>query len=133
MDKIDRLKQERVSRNWAKQCAAPLLMKVAPDIDYIEVVGTFHFTHALCSIAPQPVNQTLRPEGKCYLNISCINKDCTSDGFDLTSSLEKAIRDKSSVNVVERCDGKEDWRYLDATGCSCQTTLECSITPHFKA
>ena len=133
MDKIEQLQQERSIRNWNKKRDAPMLSDFAPDIDHIEIIGTFHFITSVCSTKPYSINLIIRPDEKCFLHINCVNKDCTSDGFDLTSSLEDAIRHRRCVTVDKRCDGKEDWKYLQASGCSCATTLECTIIPHFKA
>lgn len=133
MDKIEQLQKERSIRNWNKKCAAPLLKVIFPAIDHIEVFETIHFTTAVGSTTSESINKIICPDEKCYLHIDCVNKDCTSDGFDLTSSLEEAIRHRRCVKVVKRCDGKEDWKYLNASGCSCATTLECTIIPHFKS
>lgn len=132
MDTIEKLKQERFIRNLDKKRTAPLLKVAFPDIDHIEVVGYIHFTTSVGSTTSELINKSISPEENCYLNIDCINNDCTSDGFDLTSSMEESIRRKNCVKVLKRCDGKEDWKYLNASGCSCATTLECTIIPHFK-
>lgn len=133
MDKIEKLEHERFTRNWEKQRSAPLLKDAFPNIDYIEVTGSIHFTTAVKPIEPKTINTIIHPNEKCYFHIYCINKHCTSDGFDLTSSIEKAIHQKNTVKVAKTCDGKEDWKYLNASGCSCATTLECTIIPHFKS
>lgn len=36
------------------------------------------------------------------------------------------------VNGIKYCNGKEDWKYLNASGCSCMTTLRNEIKPYLN-
>lgn len=69
----------------------------------------------------------------CHVHFDCLNRDCTGSGFDLDGEIMEAVNKRSVQSGTKMCDGKEDWKYLKATGYSCQTVLSYTITPYFLA
>lgn len=58
--------------------------------------------------------------------------DCTGNGFYLTRALQKALASRSCIEGEMWCDGKEDWKYIKSSGCSCMTCLKYKIEPQFE-
>lgn len=90
------------------------------------------FLTGVCPIPPLIDDVILNPDDKLFWYHKCLNRDCTGSGFYLTDEISEAIRSHNIVKGEKYCDGKEDWKYLDASGCSCETTLFYEIRPVFK-
>lgn len=74
----------------------------------------------------------LNPSDKLFWYHKCLNRDCTGNGFYLTDEISEAIEFHKVVKGEKSCNGKEDWKYQDASGYSCMTTLHYEIRPVFK-
>lgn len=77
-------------------------------------------------------NTVLNPNDKLFWYHICLNSDCTGSGFYLTDEISKAVESHKVVKCEKSCNGKEDWKYQDASGYSCMTTLHYEIRPVFK-
>lgn len=128
---IDKLKQARSSYNWDMYASSPILREIAPDVKTISVKVKIVFNTAVCKPIIKEYQKELEPQDRYYVHFDCANNDCTGHGFDLTHILSQAIKSKETISGEMHCDGKEDWKYLDSSGCSCQTTLYYEVTPHF--
>lgn len=98
----------------------------------VEIHYEMSFLTGVCPTKPLMENVILNPNDKLFWYHKCLNRDCTGSGFFLTDEISEAIRTHKVVEGKKYCDGKEDWKYLDASGCSCETTLYYNITPIFK-
>lgn len=116
-----------INRNSAK-----LLKEINADVSYVEIAYTMIFSTLVYRVKPLIDKIVLYPEDKLFLHIRCLNKDCTGNGFYLMDEIEKAICLRQVVIGEKKCDGKEDWKYLESSGCSCLTTLKYTITPIFN-
>ena len=76
--------------------------------------------------------RTLGSSNKLFLHYECVNPNCTGYGFDLTEVLRDALNSRKCVEGSMTCSGKEDWKYIDSSGCSCDTVLEYKIEPEFE-
>lgn len=129
---IDKLKQARSSHNWSMYANSPIIREIAPEVKTISVKVKIVFNTAVVRDPIIKEYQTvLVSQDRYYLHYDCANNTCTGYGFDLTDILRQAIRSKNTISGKINCDGKEDWKYLDSSGCSCQTTLYYEVTPHF--
>ena len=116
-----------INRNSAR-----LLKEINADVSYVEIAYTMIFSTLVYRVKPLIDKIVLYPEDKLFLHIRCLNKDCTGNGFYLMDEIERAICLRQFVIGEKKCDGKEDWKYLESSGCSCLTTLKYTITPIFK-
>lgn len=112
--------------------SAKLLKEVDCIVSYIEIDYTMIFLSGVCPIKPLVEKVVITPDDKLFLYIPCLNKNCTGNGFYLTDEIERAICLHQVIKGEKKCEGKEDWKYLDSSGCSCLTTLKYIITPVFK-
>ena len=64
-----------------------------------------------------------------YVQISCPNRTCTQGYFTLTSEASECLRTGREVRGKKFCHGKEDYKYYDHNGFTCDTTLEFVISP----
>lgn len=128
---IDKLKQARSSHNWSQYADSPIIKEIYPKVKTISVKVKIVFNTAVSKPIIKEYQIELKPQDRCYLHFDCANIDCTGYGFDLTHILCQAISTEENISGAMHCDGKEDWKYLDSSGCSCQTTLYYEVTPHF--
>jgi len=98
----------------------------------VEIHYKLNFNTGVSQTKPLVGNTVLNPNDKLFWYHKCLNRDCTGSGFFLTDEILEAIRTHKVVEGKKYCDGKEDWKYLDASGCSCETTLYYNITSIFK-
>lgn len=77
------------------------------------------------------INATLNPCDKLYWHHDCLNKDCTGFGFSLTNEIRTAIQTRQTIEGKLNCDGKEDWKYINNMGCSCNSSCHYKIIPLF--
>lgn len=103
-----------------------------PDIDHVDVEVCLDFLTWVCPTKPEEHTFTMKPDHKIHLYYDCPNRDCTGNGFDLTSALDECLRSRQEVSGIIRCDGKEDAKYEHASGCSCMTTCTYKFTPVLK-
>lgn len=103
------------------------------DLKAVEVRVRITFRSAvLTSLHTEEYSRTLGPTDKLYLHYKCVNPDCTGYGFDLTDVLRDALNSRKCVEGSMTCSGKEDWKYIDSSGCSCDAVLEYKIEPEFE-
>ena len=98
----------------------------------VEIHYEMRFLTGVCPTKPLIDDDILNPDDKLFWYHKCLNPDCTGSGFYLTDEISEAIKSHNVVKGEKYCDGKEDWKYLDASGCSCETTLYYEIRPVFK-
>ena len=130
--KIEDLKKARNIHNWEMMTHSPIIRELAPEIKTVSVKVKIEFHTAVCNPIIKEYYRELNSQDRLYLHYDCANNDCTGYGFDLTQILSQAIRTKQVLSGEIYCKGKEDWKYLNASGCSCQTTLYYEIEPHFN-
>lgn len=129
--KIEKLKQARSSRSWEMFVNSPTIREFAPDIKTVSVKVQMVFNSAVCEPIIKEYKRALNPHDKLYLHYDCANNDCTGYGFDLTQILRQAISSRKIIRGKIYCTGKEDWKYLNASGCTCHTTLYYELEPNF--
>lgn len=128
----DLLIKQRYNLLAAKASNAKTLHSEFPEVEYVTIFAIVTFTSGTGMLVEKEYNRKLDKDSLMYVHFPCTNKDCTSLGFDITDIVRDCIRRKEEVTVEDiRCDGKEDWKYYNAVGCSCDTTLYCVVTPHF--
>lgn len=71
----------------------------------------------------------LLPKDRLCIQVPCPNRDCTQGYFSLTSEADKCLRYGKEVSGKMRCHGKEDFKYYDHNGFTCDTTIDYIITP----
>lgn len=129
---IDELKKQRFIRLLQAETTARTINDVYKDVKVVHVSLEIIFKSAvLRDLKVKKYQRTIEPSDRLYLHYDCENKDCTSDGFDLTSELRNALASRRCVEGVMHCTGKEDWKYVGASGFSCMTTLKYRIEPEF--
>lgn len=130
--KEDLIKQNRNRVYRINRDSARLLKEMNSGVSYVEIAYTMTFSSGVCPVKPLVGHTVINPEDKLFWHSWCLNKDCTSNGFYLTDEIEKAIRLRKVIAGEKKCDGKEDWKYLNSSACPCLTTLKYTITPVFK-
>lgn len=129
---IDKIKQSRLAYRCERIQSVRMIKDVNSDLVSITINVRIVFKSMALSLPNvQEHRRVLKPTDRLYLHYDCANKDCTSDGFDLTYLLIEAITKRQSIQGKLYCVGKEDWKYLNAAGCSCITNLEYKIEPVF--
>ena len=130
---IDKFKQDRFTRQWREQSTAPFIGEVYKKVKAvnIEVEITFK-SGVLRNPSINKWRRDLGPSDRLYLHYECTNRDCTGNGFYLTRALQKALESRSCIEGEMWCDGKEDWKYIKSSGCSCMTCLKYKIEPQFE-
>lgn len=108
------------------------ISEIVNDVLKLEIHYEMRFLTGVCPIPPLIDNVILNPDYKLFWFHKCLNRDCTGSRFYLTDEIYKAIKSYNVVKGEKFCDGKEDWKYLDALGCSCETTLYYEIEPVLK-
>lgn len=131
MARIDYKSQNR-QYQYMRLSVAKTISELYPDIDQVAVEVCLDFHTAVCPTTPEDYKFTMNPDQKIHLYYDCPNRDCTGSGFDLTSVLEDCLRSKHEVTGTLRCNGKEDAKYVHASGCSCMTTCRYRMVPVVK-
>lgn len=128
----DLIKQNRNRIYRINRDSARLLKEVNSGVSYVEIAYTMTFSSGVCPVKSLVDQIVINPDDKLFWHSWCLNKDCTSNGFYLTDEIEKAIHLRKVIAGEKKCDGKEDWKYLNSSACQCMTTLKYTITPVFK-
>ena len=130
---VEVLKKQRFMRLWQAEARALSISNVNKDVRVVKVIVEIIFSSAvLRDYSVRKFERKMKPSDKLYLHYECENKDCTSDGFDLTTALRGALSLKTCVNGEIHCTGKEDWKYSGTSGHTCMTTLKYRIEPEFE-
>ena len=70
----------------------------------------------------------LTPDDKLCIQVTCPNRDCTQGYFSLTSEASDCLSYGRKVEGRKLCQGKEDFKYYDHSGFTCQTELEFELS-----
>ena len=129
---IEELKKQRFMRLWQFETRALTISDNYKDLKVVKVSVEITFMSGVLRYpSVKKYERNMKPSDKLYFRYDCENKDCTSDGFDLTSALRDALSSRKCVEGEMHCTGKEDWKYVGASGCSCRTRLKYRIEPEF--
>ena len=126
---IEKIKQTRWMSEYEQRLYAKSIAEINPKCKGIKIIGKLSFQTAVCQIEPQIIDQTLDSTSKAYFYCKCLNPDCTGKGFSLTNEIRQAVHELREISGSIKCDGKEDWKYIDAVGCSCMSQLDYNIIP----
>lgn len=110
---------------------ASLISELGSDIEKVEVTITRHFISGVIKTTPETFNMTLTPNDRAYIHYDCANGDCTGEGFALSNILYESIKTRKELSGKLICKGKEDWKYLNSSGCGCSGWLTYTISPKF--
>ena len=126
---IESRKHSRWQLQYDRREIAVTVKEINPECKGVYIKGRLSFISGVGSIEPVIIDISLSPEDKAYYYHNCPNKDCTGFGFSLTDKIREAVCSMKEIKDVLFCDGKEDWKYINASGCSCTSRLEYQIIP----
>lgn len=126
-----KLKEQREIRKGIRLSAVKTLRDVFPEVDKLFVDVELSFSSSVGIETKKEFHKILEGKDLFYLHFDCLNVDCTGDGFDLESIAQIAIQSHSIQSGILKCTGKEDWKYLKSSGCSCQSYLKYVVRPQF--
>ena len=112
--------------------SARKISEIYSDVLEVKIHYEMRFLTGVCPKSTLIDDIILNPSDKLFWYHKCLNRDCTGNGFYLTDEISEAIEFHKVVKGEKSCNGKEDWKYLDDSGCSCETTLLYEIRPVFK-
>lgn len=95
MARIDYKSQNRQYQFMMRDIAQTISERY-PEIDHVDVEVCLAFQTAVCPTTPEVHKFTMKPDHKIHLYYDCPNRDCTGNGFDLTSALENCLRSKKN-------------------------------------
>lgn len=130
----EEFKKQRHIQQWQAETSSMLISEVYKNLKVVSVRVQITFNSAvLRTPCVKEFERKLTPSDRLYLHYECVNKDCTGDGFDLTGALREALSSRVCVEGEAYCTGKEDWKYLNSSGCSCLTSIKYIIMPEFHS
>lgn len=109
---------------------APTIQELSSDCKGVELDISLSFVSAFGK-SEENIKVSLNPDNKAYWFHQCLNGDCTGWGFSLTDEIYSAVMSKQILEGTLRCDGKEDWKYVDCNGFSCASECRYRIAPLF--
>lgn len=112
--------------------SARKISEIYSDVLEVKIHYEMRFLTGVCPKSTLIDDIILNPSDKLFWYHKCLNRDCTGNGFYLTDEISEAIEFHKVVKGEKSCNGKEDWKYQDASGYSCMTTLHYEIRPVFK-
>ena len=113
-----------------RRMGCPKLMDLYPETKGVHLHATLIHTSAITGRIEKELNCDILPTHSSFIDIDCINNECTEGYFDLSSQVVDAIKNNKEIKNRLKCKGKETSRYLkNRTGFSCDTTLDFVITP----
>lgn len=131
MKNIEKLKQVRSQYLWDDYVTSRSIREQYPKCRRVVLTGKMIFLSGLGRFEKE-IHRVFNPEDRLYCHYACNNKDCTGNGFSLTTYLAESIRTAKVVEGELHCDGKEDWKYLNVSGCSCMTAFKFKFTPEVE-
>lgn len=131
MGNIEKLKQERSRYQWNDYATSRTIRDMYPECSRVVLTGKITFLSGIGKYEKE-IHRIFNPDDRLYCHYDCINQDCTGTGFSLTSHLSESISTRKTVSGELHCDGKEDWKYLKASGCSCMTNFTFKFVPEFE-
>lgn len=103
------------------------LSDIAPSVQKVEVKVSIEFrSGVLDHLVVKQYDEVITPDKVVRLVYQCLNPDCTSGYFDVTSDVISLIQQRKSGSGEKRCEGKEDVKYC-GNGCCCDTTLQYEV------
>ena len=126
-----KMKEQREIRKGIRYSMAKTLREVFPNVDKLFVDVKLSFSSSVGIDTKKEFHRILEGTDLFYLHFDCLNVDCTGDGFDLEDIAKMAIQSHSAQSGILKCNGKEDWKYLRSSGCSCQSCLKYVVRPQF--
>lgn len=127
------LKKLRFINLCQLQNSASIINDEFKDLRYVNVSVIITFeSGVMTNPSVKEYHKTMTSADRLFLHYDCANKDCTGNGFDLTESLRDALNSRMLVEGRMVCKGKEDWKYINSSACSCMTTLVYKIEPIFE-
>lgn len=127
---INELKSSRWIFEHEMQQISPVLKEFAPECKGVNIHVILSFVSAFGSMK-KDIDTLITPEDKVYFHVDCLNNDCTGHGFSISNQIREALRVHEIIEGEVRCDGKEDWKYLNNSGCSCMSSCKYRIEPLF--
>ena len=128
--KIEELKRSRWTFEYENELSSPKIKELSEECKGVSINVELTFNSAF-GRNDKTYHVTLTPTDKVYFHQDCLNNDCTGSGFSLSNEIREAIRSRKTKEGVIRCDGKEDWKYMNNVGNSCMSTCKYRIEPHF--
>ena len=123
---FEKLKREQLQ---ARYMDTRRIQEVFPDIESIEIHYQLHHSSAFGN---QDKEKTLyvNMQGLMDFTIDCLNRECSSAGFDLKDDIYSMYRDRQSEKSGEmHCDGQEAPDHPEQ---SCDGTLLYTIIITYK-
>ena len=100
-----------------------------PNVEKIEIHHVRNHT-SFCGPSHKEGIWTITPQSEVYFLLECLNRECTSAGFDLRSVISTAIHNRQTeVTGVMRCEGQEASDHPEQ---SCDGSLEYTIKLQYK-
>ena len=119
---IEERKHNRWQIAYDHREIARTIAKLSPECKGVELHIKLSFTSAFGK-NEQEFNAILTPDNKAHWYHGF--------GFFLDDEIYSAILLKQIKEGTIRCDGKEDWKYIDNSGCSCMSECQYRIVPLF--
>ena len=127
---IEERKRNRWQLAYDRREIARTIRELCSECIGVELHIKLSFTSAFGK-NEQDFDLILKPDDKAHWYHACLNQDCTGFGFSLDDEIYSAIQSKQIKEGTIRCDGKEDWKYIDNSGCSCMSGCLYRIVPLF--
>lgn len=123
---FERLKQEQRGMRYSD---TRLVADVFPAIDKIEV--SYHLYHGSAfGVQNEDHTRVITPQHQAVFVIECLNRECTSLGFDLKSVIWEMYRTRlTEKSATMKCDGQEAPDHPEQ---SCDGTLRFTIKIEYK-
>ena len=130
-NKIEELKRTRWIVEYENMLASLSVKEISTECKGVNLHVELSFVSAF-GRNEKEFNIILTPVDKAYFHQDCLNKDCTGSGFSLSNDIQEAIKSRKTMNGIIRCDGKEDWKYMNHNGNSCISSCKYLIEPIFN-
>lgn len=127
------LKSQRDYLLNMKRSAAKPINKQFSDVENVHILAIASFSSPFTGLIEKRYELTLSPSNLLYAHFPCVNRDCTGAGYDITDKIRECLKEHKSIEGNIQCDGKEDWKYIGHSGCSCQSELNYQIIPSFSS
>ena len=123
----NKLREQRGRLRSEKIYHSRRLSDVFPDVERVEVRASILFEPGAADVVEKEYCIVLVANDKLYVYVPCPNKDCTGFGFELTDVIRESIRKRENSFGEVTCDEKEDWKYFNSSGHTCQSTLSYAV------
>lgn len=130
----DKIKEQNNYVLNMKRTAAQSISSLFPDVESVHIHAITSFQSGVFKgFKEKEYNFTLYPSNLLFVHFPCANRDCTGMGFDITDVVRECLSEHKSVeDRCISCDGKEDWKYIGHSGCTCLGELVFSVFPSFR-